>query len=114
MYRDAGSDSSSSAPSSRRQSVNDEWTGVIPMDIDVLEEAKKERDLTIQKMENAIFTKNNLRPAERRTIDRLKTELLARQTTINAMLNRQSTDLAFRRQIFPATRGQVKQIVYGM
>lgn len=117
MYRAPSSTvSTTTTPSapSRRQSVNDEWRGAIPMDIDFLEEAKKERDLIIQKLEDAIFKKNQNRfTGGRQTINRLQTQLLARQQAITVMLNQQSTDLAYRRQIVPDTRGATKEVVYG-
>lgn len=118
MYRVPNSPVSTgtSNVSSRRQSVNDEWTGAIPMEIDILEQAKKEREEVVRNLEDEIFKRNQNpnRASNGRRIDSLKTQLVNRQEIINVMLNQQSTDLAFRRHIFPATRGQSKQIVYGM
>jgi hypothetical protein len=47
-------------------------------------------------------------------IQQLPTKMLARQLMIQTQLNATSSDLAFRRQIIPQTRGSTKKVVYGM
>lgn len=53
-------------------------------------------------------------PFKERTIDELRGKYIRNQDFMTANLNSYSHDLAFRRQIVPATRGTVKKVVYGM
>jgi phytoene/squalene synthetase len=71
------------------------------------------RDRFIKDMSKQIYkARKPLQPAETQ-IQSLPTRLLMRQAQINLMLNQQTDDLAYHRQIVPATRGVTKAVIYG-
>lgn len=71
------------------------------------------RDQFIKDLSSQIFRSRKPLQLKEKQIQSLKTKLLVRQAQINLMLNQYSNDLAYRRQIVPATRGQVKSVIYG-
>lgn len=73
------------------------------------------RDQYIENLSKAIVATMKSKPQEdEKQLHKLPSKMLARQLFVQTQLNSTSTDLAFRRQIIPATRGTTKKVVYGL
>lgn len=71
------------------------------------------RDRFIKDMSKQIYrARKPLQPMEAQ-IQSLPTKMLLRQAQVNLTLNQMSDDLAYQRQIVPATRGVTKSVIYG-
>lgn len=78
-----------------------------------LQAIQDKRDEFIQQLAEAIRGKGGVGRKERRQIQTLQTDLLQRQELVKRAMSKYHDDLAFRRQIEPATRGSTKQVVFG-
>lgn len=101
--------------STGKDSVQSMNTSNIPQMMDwstIQQKLQHDRDLVIQELSELIRGKQ-LQKRERGRLNNLRTKLISRSGFVKTMLNQYSTDLAYRRKIVPATRGETKAVVFG-
>jgi hypothetical protein len=90
-------------------------TSNIPQMMDwstIQQKLQQDRDLVIQELSELIRGKQ-LQKRERGRLNNLRSKLISRSGFVKTMLNQYTTDLAYRRKIVPATRGETKAVVFG-